>query len=607
MTKALSVIGSDFPTSPATIMYLHELFESQLERHANSPAISGAASLTYQEVEERSNRIANHLRQLGVGPGKLVGLLFNRSELPILAILGVLKAGGGYVPLDLSYPDDRMRYVLTEAEVGAVICEAKTRHRIDEVFEGSVLVLDEAADKLATQPSMEQRQKTRRSLRAIFAADITGFSGVMAAKETGTTGALDELRAIVNRQLQAHDGQLFVTPGDGVFALFESAVNAVRCALETQHQLISRAEAEAMRLRIGIHLGEVLFENDLPRGEALTIAARLEALADPGGILVSGAVMDAVASRISATFDERGVPRLKNIPRRIVTFAVRRARLSANATAEHRSPRVGSNSPWAAVQSGVPARVRRTPGAAAGRHRWHHGPESKSPLPPPERPDADETRVGMSMLDRTTQFDLETLRRVRDEHLAEQKEDRAAHNSNGAIIVDKRHTAHSEAINGNSVPTSQKPRPRPEDVPGVQTQLNGSAKTHIAPPAAPPAEDLRKPAVPKPPQRQSGQTPPPSVPATAVAEADSKSALLAETTEHRPSAECIESLTAALAVHLGPVAKVLVNRVLKQASSTEHLVSLLEEQIQSSEARFLFRIRALHICMTFADRQTDES
>jgi non-ribosomal peptide synthetase-like protein len=153
MTKALSVIGSEFPTSPTTIMYLHELFESQLDMHGNSPAIDGAASLTYQEVEERTNRIANYLRQLGVGPGKLVGLLFHRSELPILAILGVLKAGGGYVPLDLSYPDDRMRYVLTEAEVGVVICEAKTRHRIDDVFEGNVLVLDEAADKLAAQPS----------------------------------------------------------------------------------------------------------------------------------------------------------------------------------------------------------------------------------------------------------------------------------------------------------------------------------------------------------------------------------------------------------------------------------------------------------------------
>lgn len=153
MTKALSVIGSEFPASPPPVMYLHELFESQLDRYGSSPAIAGAASLTYQEVEDRTNQIAHHLRQLGVGPGKLVGLLFHRSELPILAILGVLKAGGGYVPLDLSYPDDRMRYVLTEAEVGVVICEAKTRHRIDEVFDKKVVVLDEAAETLAAEPT----------------------------------------------------------------------------------------------------------------------------------------------------------------------------------------------------------------------------------------------------------------------------------------------------------------------------------------------------------------------------------------------------------------------------------------------------------------------
>ncbi len=152
MTKHLSAISSDFTTASMPTMCLHELFEAQLAEHGDSLAISGAASLTYQEVEEQANRIAHHLRQLGVGPGKLVGLLFHRSELPILTILGVLKAGGGYVPLDLSYPDDRMRYVLTQAEVGVVVCEAKTRHRIDEVFDGKTLVLDEAGDQLAAQP-----------------------------------------------------------------------------------------------------------------------------------------------------------------------------------------------------------------------------------------------------------------------------------------------------------------------------------------------------------------------------------------------------------------------------------------------------------------------
>lgn len=375
-----------------------------------------------------------------------------------------------------------------------------------------------------------QMQKTsRRSLRAVFAADITGFSGQMSANETGAVNSLNEVRVIVIQQLQAHDGWLFGMPGDGVFALFESAVNAVRCALETQHQLALRGEAENMRLRIGIHLGDVLFESDLPYGEALTIAARLEALADPGGILVSGAVMDAVSARISATFDERGVPRLKNIPRRIVTFAVK---------------------------------------------------------PPPERTKADKTRVGMSILDRTTQFDLDTLRQVRDQQFVEQMGD-----------VKQPQTADG-SIN---------PPPQAEDLVGAQSQPNSSAKTGIAPAAVQPPKDTGKLAGYELPERQPGQTATPSGSSASVPEADSKSGVLTEPAKHRPSAECIESLTAALAVHLGPFAKVLVNRCLKDASSTEQLVSLLEEQIQSNEERFLFRIRASHICMTFSNHPTDQS
>jgi len=376
----------------------------------------------------------------------------------------------------------------------------------------------------------EQKQKTsRRSLRAVFAADITGFSGQMSANETGAVNSLNEVRVIVIQQLQAHGGWLFGMPGDGVFALFESAVNAVRCALETQQQLALRGQAEDMRLRIGIHLGDVLFEDDLPYGEALTIAARLEALADPGGILVSGSVMDAVSARISATFEERGVPRLKNIPRRIVTFAV---------------------------------------------------------TPPPERTKADKTRVGMSILDRTTQLDLDTLRQVRDQQFVEQMGDVKQPQTADGII---------------------KPPPQAEDLVGAQSQPNSSAKTGIAPAAAEPPNDTGKLAGYEPPERQPGQTATPSGSSTSVPEADSKSGVSTEPAKHRPSAECIESLTAALAVHLGPFAKVLVNRCLKDASSTEQLVSLLAEQIQSNEERFLFHIRASHICMTFSNHPTDQS
>ena len=398
----------------------------------------------------------------------------------------------------------------------------------------------------------EKLKTTRRVLRAVFAADITGFTGVMAVNEAGAISAFNEIRAIVTQQLQAYEGWLFGMPGEGVFALFESAVNAVRCALETQQQLALRAaEVKAMRLRIGIHLGDVIFEKDLPYGEALTIAALLEDLADPGGILVSAAVMDAVSARISATFEERGVPRLKNIPRRIVTFAV---------------------------------------------------------TPPPERTEADETRTGTSALDRTTQFDRETLRQIRDQQFSEQKEDRTVQHPNGAIIIDKRYAAQSEAVNKNAMPASGK-TPAPDvDPAGAPRHANGAAaKTPIVPAAAQRPDDTSTRAGREPPPRPPSPTPIPSDSAVAVPEAESKSDLSAEPAGYRPSEECIESLIAALAVHLGPFAKVLVNRMLKNASSPEQLVLLLEEQIQSKEERFLFHVRALHICMTFANPQSDES
>jgi class 3 adenylate cyclase len=393
----------------------------------------------------------------------------------------------------------------------------------------------------------EQKNKTsRRSLRAVFAADIAAFSGAMSANETSAVSTLSEVRSIAVQQLQIHGGWLFGMPGDGIFALFESAVNAVRCALDTQQQLALRGEAETMRLRIGIHLGDVLFENDLPYGEALTIAARLEALADPGGILISGAVMDAVCARISATFDERGVPRLKNIPRRIVTFAVR---------------------------------------------------------PPPERSKADETRVGMSILDRTTHLDAETLRAVRDQQFIEQMADHASQSANEAIIVDERNVVQSGAMNGHIMPAVRETKPLNKDLAGAQTQPENSATTHVAPAAATPSEDSSKLVRHEPPAPQPAKT---TIPRSASA-LEAEPALLTEADKYRPPVGCIEALTAALAVHLGPLAKVLINRSLKDASSIDHLVAMIEEQIQSNEERFQFRIRASHICKTFSDRPSEEA
>jgi class 3 adenylate cyclase len=163
----------------------------------------------------------------------------------------------------------------------------------------------------------------RRRLRAVFAADVVNFGGLMSADETRTLDDLSIIRRIAKQELATHGGWLFGMPGDGLFALFESAVDAVNCALLTQDKLAAVPRMDRLRLRIGIHLGDVLFQDDLPFGETLVIAARLESLAQPGGTLVSATVMEAVAPRISATFQDQGLQALKHSPRRIAAYSVK--------------------------------------------------------------------------------------------------------------------------------------------------------------------------------------------------------------------------------------------------------------------------------------------
>lgn len=165
-------------------------------------------------------------------------------------------------------------------------------------------------------------RKRRRRLRAVLAADVAGFSGRVSVDETGAFTSVSSIRHIAEDCLAKHDGWLFGMPGDGVFALFESSVDALNCALDMQAGLCADRDVGDMKMRIGLHCGEVLFENDIPFGETLAIAARLEALADPGGILVSSTLADTASARVKATFEPAGVPKLKNIPRRIRTFKV---------------------------------------------------------------------------------------------------------------------------------------------------------------------------------------------------------------------------------------------------------------------------------------------
>ena len=133
---------------------LHELFEAQADSAAAATAIiCGDKSWSYAEIEERANRLARHLRARGAGPGTLVGLAFERSERPIIAILACLKAGAAYVPIDPGHPDERIRYIVEEAELELLLSEQALADRLRRAFTGTIVSLDSDAAAIADEPS----------------------------------------------------------------------------------------------------------------------------------------------------------------------------------------------------------------------------------------------------------------------------------------------------------------------------------------------------------------------------------------------------------------------------------------------------------------------
>ena len=141
---------------------------------------------------------------------------------------------------------------------------------------------------------MAEGQVVERKLAAILAADVVGYSHLMQLDEVGTLRALRASRAIVDRLISEHRGRIFTTAGDSVLADFASAVDAVECALEVQQAIAEentqRPASEQMRFRIGVHLGDVIVDGENLLGDGVNLAARLQTLAQPGGIWVSGAV-----------------------------------------------------------------------------------------------------------------------------------------------------------------------------------------------------------------------------------------------------------------------------------------------------------------------------
>ncbi len=153
-----------------------------------------------------------------------------------------------------------------------------------------------------------------RRLAAILAVDVVGYSGLMEVDEAGTIRRLKAIRRdIVDPAIHAHGGRIVKTTGDGMLVEFASAVAAVDCALWIQRAMADRAGD--MRFRIGVNLGDIVIDGEDILGEGVNVAARLEALADPGGIAVSGTVHDQVQGKLDAVFTDDGAQQVKNIQR----------------------------------------------------------------------------------------------------------------------------------------------------------------------------------------------------------------------------------------------------------------------------------------------------
>ncbi|MFY9954140.1 adenylate/guanylate cyclase domain-containing protein, partial [Bradyrhizobium sp.] len=173
---------------------------------------------------------------------------------------------------------------------------------------------------------MSDPMAVSRRLVAVFAADVEGYGRLMGTDEVGTLKGLTERRAILDRFIGDHRGRIANTAGDSVLAEFGSAVDAVQCAVEAQTAL---AEANAgvppdkcINFRIGVHIGDVMVRAGDLFGDGVNIAARLQTLASPGAVCISGATYDQVRKVLPMTFVDLGVQQVKNIQEPIRAYQV---------------------------------------------------------------------------------------------------------------------------------------------------------------------------------------------------------------------------------------------------------------------------------------------
>jgi len=191
-------------------------------------------------------------------------------------------------------------------------------------------------------PMTDQTPDLRRKLTTVFCADVQGYSALVERDEVGTVTRLKQYRDIMVDLIGRHHGRLINTWGDGLVAEFASPVEAVFCAVETQRRLAARNAEEplqpAMQFRIGINLGDVIIEGTDIYGEGVNIAARLESLADPGGICISGSVFEQVRKKLDIGFDFLGDREIKNIAEPVSAYRVLLGGVKVDAAVGHRMP-----------------------------------------------------------------------------------------------------------------------------------------------------------------------------------------------------------------------------------------------------------------------------
>src|ERR1700757_3413925 len=166
-----------------------------------------------------------------------------------------------------------------------------------------------------------------RRLTAILAADVVGYSRLMGANETGTLAALKALRTdLIDGKISSHQGRVVKLTGDGMLVEFPSVVNAVACATELQRGMRNRnagvPQDHRIEFRIGVNVGDVVVQGKDIFGDGVNVAARLESIAAPGGIMISGSVRDHIGNRLDLAFEDMGEQSLKNIDRPIRVYRI---------------------------------------------------------------------------------------------------------------------------------------------------------------------------------------------------------------------------------------------------------------------------------------------